>query len=195
MRLFFRFARHGPLLALVFLLPLAFACAGEDTAPVVDSGKGVSSHGYALLHGILEQEKKVSQLLIIKQDREALGKVIDEIAETCRAASKRLEALAENSPILDLSDHGLPVIEVQTREAIAAMRREILLASSGRELELQLLLTQVEALTYASNLADMLSRSEPDPERLAFVRSLWNELRDRLSDVQLLLRSPIQANG
>ena len=61
-------------------------------------------HGYALLHGILEQEKQVSQLLIIKRDREALGSVIDAIAETCGSASKQLETLAERSPRLDLSD-------------------------------------------------------------------------------------------
>ena len=147
-------------------------------------------HGYALLHGILEQEMQVSQLLIIKRDRDALGSVIDAIAETCGSASKQLETLAERSPRLDLSDTGLPADEVRTRLAIAATRRELLLAATGKELELQLLLTQVEALTYAGHLADTLSRNEPDPERLAFVRALWKDLSNHLYDVEALPRHP-----
>lgn len=177
------------------LLAVSLACAGTDPSTRAQRAPTASGHGYALLHAILEQEKQVSQLLIIKRDREALGSVIDEIAETCGSASKQLETLAARSPRLDLSDTGLPAEEVQTRLAIGATRRDLLLASTGNELELQLLLTQVEALTYAGHLADTLSRSEPDPERLAFVRALWKDLSNLLYDVQGLLRRPARSTG
>ena len=75
------------------------------------------------------------------------------------------------------------------------LRRDLLLASSGIELELQLLLTQNEALTYAAHLADTLSRSERDPERLAFDRALWKDLTGLLHDVQALLRRPLRPAG
>ena len=175
------------------LVLASLACASAPgLSPQVPAASG---HGYALLYAILEQEKQVAQLLIIKHDREALGTVIDAIAQTCGTAYERLGELAEQSPRLDLSDTGLPADEVRTRQLIAATRRDLLLASSGIELELQLLLTQNEALTYAAHLADTLSRNEPDPERLAFTRALWKDLTGLLFDVQALLRRPIRAAG
>ena len=168
------------------LLATSLACAGTPAPPP----PAASGHGYALLYAILGQEAKVSQLLVIKQDREALGGVIEAIADTCGAAHERLEKLAERSPRLDLVDTGLPKDELRTRELIGDLRRDLLLAAKGPELELQLLLIQNEALTYAATLADTLSRSESDPERLAFVRALWKDLTRLLSDVQALLRRP-----
>ena len=79
---------------------------------------------------------------------------------------------------------------MRTRQAIAATRRDQLLAASGRELELQLLLSQNEALTYMAHLADTLSRSESDPTRLAFVRELWKDLTRLQESVLARLRRP-----
>ena len=151
---------------------------------------GASGHGYALLHEILGQERQVSSLLFIKEERQPLETLIDAIAATCGDAYERLEELAEESPRLDLSDTGLPKEEMQTRTAIAATRRDQLLGVRGREFELQLLWAQNEALTYATHLVDTLARSEADPGRLAFVRALWKDLTRHLADVQALLRRP-----
>ena len=178
-----------------FFVAASLACASASEPSAPSRPAGASGHGYALLYAILEQEKQVSQLLIIKHDRPELGVAISAIADTCGAAYARLGELAERNPRLDLADTGLPAEEVRARELIGATRRELLLASSGRELELQLLLTQNEALTYAAHLADTLSRSEPDPERLAFVRTLWKDLTNLLHDVQVLLRHPARSAG
>jgi hypothetical protein len=147
-----------------------------------------SEQGYALLYTILGQERQVSRLLFIKEERDALESVIDAISETCGAAFDQLRELAAHEPQLDLTDTGLPAEEVRTRLAIAATRRDQLLAASGAELELQLLLTQNEALTYTTHLADTLARSESDPARLAFVRALWKDLTRLEADVQAMLR-------
>lgn len=184
-----RVVRASRIASLLVLASLA--CAGAPSPE--PQARANAGHGYALLYAILAQEKQVSQLLIIKHDRQALGTVIDAIAQTCGTAYDRLGTLAEQSPRIDLKDTGLPGDELRTRELIAATRRDLLLASSGIELELQLLLTQNEALTYAAHLADTLSRSEPDPERLAFVRTLWKDLTGLLFDVQALLRRPIRS--
>jgi len=170
-------------------------CASTDAPSRPREAPAASEHGYALLHEILEQERHVSKLLIIKEEREALETVIDAIAETCGTAYERLEELAEESPRLELSDTGLPLEEVRTRQAIAATRRDQLLASSGREFELQLLWSQNEALTYAAHLADTLARREADPARLAFVRALWKDLTRLQEDVQALLRRPTVPEG
>jgi hypothetical protein len=176
------------------LLAVALGCAGAGT-PRRPQEAVASGHGYALLYEILGQERQVSDLLMIKEEREALGTVIDAIAETCGTAYERIEELAEEKPRLDLSDTGLPVEEVRTREAIVATRRDQLMAASGREFDLQLLWTQNEALTYAAHLTDTLARSEPDPTRLAFVRALWKDLTRLQQDVQNLLHRPRRSGG
>jgi hypothetical protein len=172
------------------LLAASFGCA--QTVP---SRQPAAGHGYALLHEILGQERKVSQLLFIKGERPELDRVIGEISEVSDAAYERLEELAEKSPRLDLSDPGLPADEVETREGVAAQRRDQLLAARGREFELQLLWAQNEALTYGAQLADTLSRSEPDAERLAFLRALWQDLARLREAVQALLRHPEDAGA
>jgi len=177
------------------LCAIFLACAGSGAPAEPPKAPAASGHGYALLYEILGQEKKVSQLLVIKEDRKALGAVIDAIAETCGKAYQRLGQLAERSPRLNLSDNGLPAEEIRARELIQQTRRDLLLASSGRELELQLLLTQNEALTYAAHLADTLSRSESDPERSAFLKTLWKDLTKHLHDVQALLRGSLRPKG
>ncbi len=177
------------------LVILSLGCAGAGTPSPARKAPAASGHGYALLYEILGQERQVSKLLMIKQERDALETVIDAIDDTCDTASNRLEDLAEQNPRLDLTDTGLPADEVRTRLAIAATRREQLLAASGREFELQFLWIQNEALTYASHLADTLARSETDPERLAFVRALWKDLTRLLQDVQDLLHHPARASG
>ena len=177
------------------LLVASLGCASTGAPSRAREAPAASGHGYALLYEILGQERQVSNLLTIKEERPALETVIDAIAETCDAAYERLEELAKESPRLDLADTGLPAEEARTRQAIAATRRDQLLAASGRELALQLLWTQNEALTYAAHLADTLARSEPDPARLAFVRALWKDLTRLQQDVQALLRRPMRSGG
>jgi len=177
------------------LLAASLGCAGTGAPSRPREAPAASGHGYALLYEILGQERQVSRLLIIKQERQALETVIDAIDETCGAAYERLEELANENPRLDLADTGLPVEEVRTRLAIAATRRDQLLAASGREFELEFLWTQNEALTYAAHLADTLSRSESDPARLAFVRALWKDMARLVQDVQALLRRPARSGG
>lgn len=172
------------------LLGASIGCASSGAETRTQEVRASSGHGYALLHELLGQERKVSQLLLIKTDRASLGKVIQAIAETCDVAYVRLEALAKADPGLNLVDTGLPVEEVRTRQAIAATRQDQLLAASGRELELQLLLSQNEALTYLAHLADTQSRSESDPTRLAFVRELWKSMTLLQEDVLAQLRRP-----
>ena len=174
----------------VILLAAAVGCASSGAPNRTPEVHASSGHGYALLYEMLGQERQVAQLLLIKVERDSLETVIRAIAETCDEAYERLASLAKADPGLDLVATGLPIEEVRTRQAIAATRRDQLLAASGRELELQLLLTQNEALTYMAHLADMLSRSESDPTRLAFVRELWKDLTRLQENVLARLRRP-----
>lgn len=177
--------RWKPLAAILLAASLGCAGMGAKSPPATPAASG---HGYALLHQILGQERNVSKLLVVKEERKKLETVIDAISKTCGTAYDQLEDLAKKSPRLDLENTGLPAEEVRTREAIAATRRDQLLKATGRDFELQLLWAQNEALTYASHLADTLARSESDPERLAFVRALWKDLTQLQPKVVALMR-------
>jgi hypothetical protein len=180
------------LLALV-LLAASLGCTIARAPKPTPQARASSGPGYALLYELLGQERHVSKLLIIKGERKELETVIDAIAAMCGKAHEQLDALAKADPGLNLTDNGLPPAEVRTREAIAATRRDQLLGASGGELELQLLLSQNEALTYMAHLADTLSRSEPDPARLAFVRQLWKDATRLQEDVLALVRRPARS--
>jgi hypothetical protein len=171
------------------IVALCLSCAGSRAQPAPGAPTPpASSHGYALLFELLSQEKSLSRLLAVHSERPDLNAQIEAIAEVCGAAHERLEELAEADPSLDLEDPGLPTAEVETRESIKKARIKVLLSESGEEFELQLLLAQNEALTYALHLTEVLARAEPDPARLAFVRALWRDLQRVHAGVMDLLR-------
>ena len=152
----------------LMLLVAAVGCASAGTPDPTPEVHASSGHGYALLYEMLEQERQVAQLLLIKVERDSLETVIRAIAKTCDDAYERLVSLGKADPGLDLVDTGLPIEEVRTRQAIAATRRDQLLAASGRELELQLLLTPERSadLHGASGGYALPERVGPDPTRV-----------------------------
>ena len=135
-----------------------------------------SNHGYALLYKLLGDEKDVSKLLIIKRERAELNELVKSISETAGRAHKQLEAFARADETLNLKDRGLPTPEEQTRAAIAKTRSKELLTEGGKDLEVQLLLTQNEALTYGAHLAQTLARTERDVARSRYFTDLAGEL-------------------
>jgi hypothetical protein len=70
----------------------------------------------------------------------------------------------------------LPPAEVETRSSISKAKGKALLAESGKDFELQLLLTQNEALTYGEHLAKTAAKMEANAARVEFLTSLATEL-------------------
>jgi hypothetical protein len=178
------------LLQLLFLFPVALlmfaGCASHPRTPPAEANPptpapvqstpaqntAIGAHGYALLSGLMGDEKNVSILRFIKHERPALKTLLMEIAATNRAAYKQLQAFAKADTSLNIKDKGLPVAEVATRDAIADFKQKAILSSKGKDLEIQLLLSQNEALTYGSHLAAVLAETEQNPERRQFLKSL-----------------------
>jgi hypothetical protein len=176
---------RGALLAVL----LALACQSAAPPAPPRAAAPASPHGYALLFELLGQEQDVDKLLLVKRERADLGELMGSIAETCGAAHERLAALGEADPALNLTDPGLPGAELAVREAIEGEKTKLLLTESGKEFELQLVLSQLQALSYALHLSEVLARAEPDAERLAFVRQLYRDLGELRERTTALLRS------
>jgi hypothetical protein len=140
------------------------------------TGSSATVHGYALLYDLLGDEQNVSKLLIIKRERAQFRDLIKHISQTCGDGHKQLEKFGKTDPSLNLKDRGLPAAEVTTREAISKTRARELLTEKGKDFELGLLLTQNEALVYASHLAAVLHAEEKNPERADYLQRLTEQL-------------------
>lgn len=150
------------------------------------------SAGYALLTGLLNDEKDVSKLLIVKRERTDLKNLIKEISQKAADAHQQLEAFAKADHSLNFKNNGLPTAEIDARTSIAKMKTKELLSDSGKDFELQLLLTQNEALTYGAHLAAVTARAESDPKRSAYLGNLGKELLDLRQKVVSMLSSNYQ---
>jgi hypothetical protein len=151
---------------------------------------GVRQNGYAILFDLLGDEKDVSMLRFIKREQPELKTLIADISRASASAYNRLEEFGKADPQLNLKNEGLPLAELATRKSISTMKTRLLLHSKGAEFELQLLLSQNEALVYGANLAQVLAASETDSERAQSLR----ETADRLLQldhrvIEMLLRS------
>jgi hypothetical protein len=129
-------------------------------------------HGYALLADLCGDEKDISKLRFLKRERPELKALLQEIAATNRVAYETLQKFAKADPALNLKDLGLPAAEVAARKAIGKFKEKAILSGKGKELEVQLLLAQNEALTYGSHLAGVIAQTEPDPHRREFLEQL-----------------------
>ena len=147
----------------------------------------VRNNAASLLYDLLGDEKNVSKLLIIKRDRRELHDVIKNISATANAARKSIEKLAREDATLDLKASALPAGEKATRESTSKARAKELLQASGAEFEFKLLLTQAEALGYATHLAKVAAENESSPERAKAFAEISAQMQARHRDVLNLL--------
>ena len=164
---------HGAVLSVCLLAGCASA---HESAPQRPTGKPPDAHGYALLYDLLSDEKDVAKLRFIKHERPELKELINEISARCGDAHKRLEAFGKADGSLNLKDLGLPADEVAARKAISKFKEKQLLTEKGKDFEVQLLLSQNEALTYGAHLAQILVPVESQPERAQYLSKLSFDL-------------------
>ena len=148
------------------------------------------NNAWALLDELLNEEKHVSKILIIKRESRELKNLIKNISETADQGADRMKKLAKHLPGLDLTATTLPAGEKAVRESIAQEKKHLLLHSSGAEFEFQLLLTQFEALGYGSHLARVIAENEPQPAQAREFSDLSAHLHELQEQVLAMLRPP-----
>ena len=141
-----------------------------------------------MLYELLNEEKNVSKILIIKRDSPDLKRLINNISHTARQGAKLLDSVAGKDPRLHLSLTALPPGEQATRKAIAKTKQHELLQSKGAEFEFQLLLTQSEALNYGAHLAQVAADNEPQRARAQQFANLSIKLKTLHQQVLAMLR-------
>ncbi|MBC8001612.1 MAG: hypothetical protein H7X97_03395 [Opitutaceae bacterium] len=166
-------------------------CQSPPSRPPAGSGAGQSirNNCYSLLHQLLNDEKNVNLLLLIKREEADVKVLVKKIATTAGAGAALLEEFARKDPSIRLDDFRLPRGEVATREAIASTKKKELLGQTGDKFELSLLLTQAQALSYGWHLAKVASENEPQADRARALAGVARDLEGLYHEVIALLFS------
>jgi hypothetical protein len=162
-------------------------------APSVNS-PSTRNNCYSLLHQLLDDEKDVSLLRFIKSEHSDVRNLVKRIATTSGTGATLLEEFAKDDPSIRLDDIRLPPGELATREAIASTKEKELLGQTGDTFELTLLLTQTEALSYASHLAKVAGENEPQPERARALAGLSGDMQNLYHEMFALLLSQTKSS-
>jgi len=144
---------------------------------------------YSLLYQLLNEEKNVHLLLIVKREKKDVNSLIKKISDASSTGAKLLEEFAKKEPSIKLDDIRLPPGETATREAIASTKKKELLGRKGNEFERTLLLTQIQALNYAWHLAKVAGENESQPERASALAGLSKQMENLHHEVFVMLAS------
>ncbi len=147
------------------------------------------NNALALLDQLLNEEKNLSKILIIKKESADLKRLVKNISEDTGKEAKLLEALAKKDPDLNLAGIDLPRGEVAARKAISKTKEHVLLHSKGQEFQFQILLTQSEALNYGAHLALVAAENEPEPTRAQDFSNISTQLKQLQEQVLGMLRA------
>jgi hypothetical protein len=167
--------------------------AGCSTVPPVIPFFGgearVRDEGYSLLYTLADKQSNVDKVLIIKHASEKVSVEIKQIAQVFSQAKKQLDEFAKQDGSLNFKMSHLPPMEEKTRAAIESTTTKDLLFSSGKAFELRLLLTQVQALDYASHLANQLAGQNGNTKRKEFLTQFARQCEQHHKQVIDLLTS------
>lgn len=178
----------------LFLCLLISGCQTPPQKPSVESSDSQNTRNncYSLLAQLLNDEKDVSKLRFIKREDAELKLLIKKISDAARTGAAQIESFAKSDASLKLDETQLPPGEAKTRQDIAAAKQKILLGESGPNFELDLLLTQIEALNYAAHLAKVAGDNDFQPERKRYLMQLSRQMQSLHdeTEAQLTLRRP-----
>ena len=144
---------------------------------------------YSLLHQLLNDEKNVGLLRFIKREESDVKLLVKRIAANSAAGAALMEEFARHDSSINLHDIRLPRGEVATRDAIAITKRKELLGETGDKFELNLLLTQAQALSYGWHLAMVGSANDAQPNRARAVAAVGKDLEGLYHEVIALVFS------
>lgn len=140
-------------------------------------------NGYRLLYDLAQNETQVDKVFIIKKGISPLEETIKKIAEAARKLEKDLESVARYDSVEPFGPSALPPVEIATRKSIADFKRNRILSGSPAQFQKELLVSQIEALTYGSNLLDTLIATDPNPTRVQILQrhvARWKNLRQEI---------------
>lgn len=121
-------------------------------------------HGYALLAQLLHDESDVTLIFGVKHAPEEVQSLLRQVADTAASTRRQLMDLRAELPAVAMDHTGLPLIEVSARHTLANSTAASLLLA-GRSFEIQLLMSQEKACSYAAALCGALAVADTNVQR------------------------------
>jgi hypothetical protein len=161
------------------------AWAGEE-----NGAKAKLNGGYYLLHKLGSDEAKLPLLLDVKHAPPEIVTYADTMSKTGKATDAAIEEMHDRSPSIQFDKNPLPEIEQDVRDSIKADKQhQLLFGTSNSEFVRALLIAQIEASTYGTNLCKVLADQESSPERAATLRKLGARWLGRRDEAFRILRN------
>jgi hypothetical protein len=175
--------------AVVCALTFAGCASVQEMIPIVGEQYRVRNEGYSLLYELSGKERNVDRILIVKSANPKVSAEIKQIAQMFGQAHDKLDSFAKQDAHLRFGMTRLPTLEQKTRDSIESKTTQQLLFLSGQDFELQLLLTQVQALQYATHLAKELGSQDDNKNRKTFLGQFSKQCEQHHQTVVQLLSS------
>lgn len=122
--------------------------------------------GYYLLHHLCDEESQLPMLSFIKTTPPEIVEYVDRISKTSKESLASLERMQDHDPAIRFDKNPLPSIERDVRESIHdAKQHQLLFGTTDAAFVRALLVSQIEASTYAVHLSKVLAEQETDPVR------------------------------
>jgi hypothetical protein len=155
-----------------------FQVRGNEASERQDNLNG----GYYLLHHLCNDESQLPMLAAIKSTPPEIVIYVDRIAKMAKASAATLDGMHDRHPAIRFDKNPLPPFERDVRESISDEKQhQLVLGTSGAAFVHALLLSQIEASTYALNIAKVLADQEKDPKRiiaLKHIQEQWKLIQD-----------------
>lgn len=168
-------------LVLAMALGVLPGAATATAAPARDSTATTLTVGYSLLHKLYKEEELLQYLLIVKDTPPAIGDYAKRVSRCAEAGLRTLEHFRAQDKDFNFENDHLPTFETQVRASIREVKQhDLLFGFSGPDYVKLLLLSQVEACTYAQHVTKVLAEDEPDADRARELRKQsdqWKALR------------------
>ncbi|WP_309385571.1 hypothetical protein [Cerasicoccus frondis] len=142
-------------LLIVFAFLTLAGCSPKPNANATDDGFG-------LLYSVTSQQQNVDKLLWIKDPGADITAWIEQIAQFNQEVTKQLEAWKKAGKITSLKALGLPPAELEARERATKRTTGDLLFSEDVSLRLSLVIAQLKALGYCSDLSYAIAAETQD---------------------------------
>jgi hypothetical protein len=171
-----------------YFVTLTLACIGVIFTMTPSPGDEPDQHqaklngGYYLLHQLADDEAQLPILLDLKHAPPEVVQYADKISKAGKETEGALEEMQDHDSKIQLDRNPLPPIEQNVRDSIKDDKQhQLLFGTSNAEFVRALIISQIEATTYALHLSKVLADQESDPARVKKLQHLsahWLALRN-----------------
>lgn len=167
-----------PMLLALFISPALFAANPTPLA---------RSEGYRAVKDILHQEARVDGILKIKHPKKGIEDFLKQVATVSKGLDESFDGWFKEEPALLAKRDGFPAVEEKTRSDMTSSMTKSLIFSGGKNFEIRILVSQVQATDYLSHAFAVLEDAESSDARKGKLKKAKEEYEKLTGEAFVLL--------